>query len=114
MPDDVLHTAISVFGNTIRITARQWAHVTEAHDYMSGNIDKVLETLAEPGRVISGERGEALALRDYESTNITRKTAVVVYRDEDDGFLITAFFTSKPDKIEKKGQTLWSQSQENS
>jgi len=38
---------------------------------------------------------------------------VVVYRDEEDGFVITAFFTSKPDKIENKGQILWSQSQEN-
>ncbi|MBZ0302609.1 MAG: hypothetical protein K8J31_22880 [Anaerolineae bacterium] len=73
MPDDILHTAISVFGHTIRVTARQWAHGTEAHDYMSGNMDQVLETLAEPGRVIAGEHGESLALRDYESTNITRK-----------------------------------------
>ena len=112
MPDDVLHTAISVFGHTIRVTARQWSHITEAHDYMSGNMDKVLETLAEPERVIAGQRGESLGLRDYESTNITRKTAVVIYRDEHDGFLITAFFTSKPEKIEQKGQMVWS-SQEN-
>ena len=80
MTDGVLYTAISVFGYTIRVTARQWAHITEAHDYMSGNMDKVLETLAEPERVIAGERGESLALRGYDHTNITRKTAVVVYR----------------------------------
>jgi hypothetical protein len=113
VPDDLLYTATSVFGHTIRITARQWAHVTEAHDYMSGNMDKVLETITQPQRVIAGERGELLALRDYASTNITRKTAVIVYRDEPDGFLITAFFTSKPNKIEQKGQMLWSPSQEN-
>jgi hypothetical protein len=109
---EVLHTVQSVFGHTIRITAVQWAHVTEAHDYMSGNIDKVLETLADPERVIAGPHGESLALRTYASTNITRKTAVVVYRDEEDGFLITAFFTSTPDKIQKKGAELWSRSQE--
>ncbi len=91
--DEVLQTAISIAGHTIRVTARQWAHLTEAHDYMSGNLDKVLETLAEPSRIVEGEKGEALALRDYEKTNITRKTAVVVYRDQEDGFLITAFFT---------------------
>ena len=110
--DEILQTAVSVHGHTIRITARQWAHVTEAHDYMSGNLDKVLETLAEPSRIIAGESGESLALRDYASTNITRKTAVVIYRDEPDGFMITAFFTSKPDKIEKKGERIWSQSHE--
>lgn len=112
MPDEVLHTVTSVFGNTIRITAVQWAHITEAHDYMSGNMDKILETLAEPNRIIAGQQGELLALRAYASTNIPNKTAVVVYRDEEDGFLITAFFTSKPDTIEKKGAVLWSQSQE--
>jgi hypothetical protein len=91
----------------IRITATQWTHVVEAHDYMAGNHDLVVETLGEPSRIITGERGESLALRDYETTNISRKTAVVVYRDEPDGFLITAFLTSKPDKIEKKGAQLW-------
>jgi hypothetical protein len=113
VPDDVLHATTSVFGHTIRVTARQWAHVTEAHDYMSGNLDKVLETMAAPEKVIAGEYGESLALRDYDRTNITRKTSVVVYRDVPDGFLITAFFTSKPEKVEKKGQVLWSQSREN-
>jgi len=105
--DDALQTAVSVHEHTIRVTARQWAHVTESHDYMSGNLDKVLETLAEPSRVVTGAYGESLALRDYETTNISRKTAVVVYRDEPDGFLITAFFTSKPERIERKGKRVW-------
>lgn len=91
----------------IRITARQWAHVIEAHDYMAGNADKVLETIAEPDLIVEGKQGESLALRLYESTNITRKTAVVVYRDEPDGFMITAFFTSRADKIERKGEIIW-------
>lgn len=86
--------------------------MTEAHDYMSGNLDKVLETIAD--HVSSKARTvNSLTLREYNSTNITKKTAVGVYRDESDGFLITAFFTSKPDKIEKKGKVIWSRSQEN-
>jgi hypothetical protein len=79
MVDDVIQTAVSVYGHTIRLTAKQWTHVTEAHDYMAGNLDKVLETIAEPSRIIAGTQGEVLALRDYASTNITSKTAVVVY-----------------------------------
>jgi YD repeat-containing protein len=51
MADDVLQTAVSVHGHTIRVTYKQWAHITENHDYMSGNLDKVLETLAEPSRI---------------------------------------------------------------
>ncbi len=110
MPDEVLQTVTSVVGNTIRITAARWAHITEAHDYMSGNLDKVLETLSEPSRVLAGLQGESLALRDYESTSISRKTVVVVYRDEPDGFVITAFFTSRPDKIEGRRERTWPKS----
>lgn len=110
MNSDTLYTIKSVSGNVIRITAKQWAHVIEAHDYMAGNMDKVLETLAEPERIVEGKQGESLALRQYASTNITRKTAVVAYRDEPDGFLITAFFTSRPDKIERDRRVLWPKS----
>jgi len=74
---------------------------------MAGNLDLVVETLSEPTRVVTGEHGELLALRDYEKTNISQKTAVVVYRDEPDGFLITAFLTSRPGKIEQKGARIW-------
>lgn len=110
MSDENLHSVKSVHRNTIRITAKQWAHVIESHDYMAGNLDKVLETLAEPDRIVEGKDGESLALRQYESTNITRKTAVVVYRDVPDGFLITAFFTSRPDKVERDRTILWPKS----
>jgi hypothetical protein len=68
----------------------------------------LLKLYADPSRVISVHSGEVLALRDYDSTNITRKTVVVVYRDEPDGFLITVYFTSKPEKTERKGQRIWS------
>ncbi len=106
---NVLQTIISVHGYTIRLTAQQWAHITESHDYMAGNLDSVIETLAEPSRIIQGQRGESLAIHDYAHTNISRKTAVVVYRDEPDSFVITAFFTSKPEKIEQKGVRVWQQ-----
>ncbi|MBI1877663.1 MAG: hypothetical protein HYR94_05435 [Chloroflexi bacterium] len=105
--DDVILKVISVQGHTIRITPQQWAHITEAHDYMAGNLDKVTETLAEPLQVIQGRLGECLALRDYEHTNISRKTTVVIYRDEPDGFVITAYFTSKQEKTERKGVRIW-------
>jgi len=37
--------------------------------------------------------GETLALRVYQQTNLTAKTAVVAYRDEPDGFVSTAWLT---------------------
>jgi len=102
MAGETVQTAISISGRTIRLTAKQWMHIVDAHDYMAGNMDKVLETLAEPIDVFDGKDGEAIALREYVKTNITRKTAVVIYRDESDGFVITAFFTSRPEKLRRR------------
>jgi hypothetical protein len=102
------HVVTSVRGNLIRISTERWAHVAESHDYMAGNLDKVLETLAEPDEIVAGTMGEVLALRAYKKTSISQKTAVVVYRDEPDGFLITAFFTSRPDKLKRRGPVVWS------
>lgn len=39
--DEVLQTVISVHGHTIRLSAQQWAHITESHDYMAGNMTKL-------------------------------------------------------------------------
>jgi hypothetical protein len=49
---DVLRIVVSVQGHAIRIPAKQWVHVIESHDYMAGNLDKVVETIAEPSRII--------------------------------------------------------------
>ena len=102
-----LAIALSVHGHHIRLTERQWAHIVEAHDYMAGNRDKILETLEEPTSVVEGDEGASLALRLYPETNIGRKTMVVVYRDEENGFVITAFLTSRADKVTRGRRKLW-------
>jgi hypothetical protein len=104
---NTLQVVRSVSGHNIRIAARQWTHVVEVHDYMAGNMDLVLETIADPDVVLKGTHGEVLALRQYGKTNISTKTTVVVYRDEEDGFMITAFLTSRPDKVQRKREVVW-------
>jgi len=104
---DILRTTRSISGKMIRLTLRQWLHITEAHDYMAGNIDKVMETVNSPEYLVEGLRGELVALKYYAETNISQKHCVVVYREQErDGFIITAFFTSKPETIKRKGM-LW-------
>ena len=107
-PDDVVLASVpSVNGHTIRLTYRQWVHITESHDYMVGNREKVLETIVDPDRLINGDLGATIALRYYPATHITDKTCVAIYRDEQDGFIITAFLTSRPDKIIRRRRILW-------
>ncbi|MDA0672471.1 MAG: hypothetical protein O3C67_02025 [Cyanobacteria bacterium] len=88
----------------IRITYTQWAHVLENHDYMAGCLEFVLETLGEPDYIATGLKDELIALKAYPKTPISKKSVVVVFKELlDEGFLITAFMTSKPEKILKRG-----------
>jgi len=91
----------------IRLTYKQWVHIVESHDYMSGCLDIVIETLSEPDCIIQGWTDELIALRDYKRTVISKKTVIVVYKELDqDGFVITAFMTSRPDQIIRRG-VIW-------
>ena len=102
---------VSKNGQLIRITDERWAHVVESHDYMAGNRDLVGETVEEPDSIVRGRKGELIALRHYDATSISEKHVVAVYREfEEDGFLITAFMTSAPETILRKG-VIWQKPQ---
>jgi len=103
----IMEKTKSVRGRLIRLTYKQWFHIIESHDYMAGNIEKVLETVYRPGFIVKGTKGELIALKHYLRTNITDKCCVVIYKENNDGFIITAFFTSKPETIKKKGEVIW-------
>ncbi len=66
---------------------------------MAGNLNDVLLSVASPNVVLMGGNNELLALV-YKRQD---KLLVVVYKeDENDGFIITAFFTSKIDQLLKR------------
>jgi hypothetical protein len=66
---------------------------------MAGNRSLILETVADPDALLLGKTGETLALRAYAQTSLTAKAAVVIYRNEPDGFIITAWLTSRADGL---------------
>ena len=103
---NTMRVAISKNGVPIRLTHKQWAHIVDSHDYMAGNMDMVMESVEDPDYIVRGWTDELVALKYYERTSISDKYMVVVYKEEDDGFIITAFMTSKPDKIMRRG-TIW-------
>ena len=103
----MIGTVISKNAKEIRLTAERWAHIVESHDYMAGNQDKVFETLENPDNIVSGAKDEFIAVRHYIKTSISEKHIVVIYKEEEnDGFVITTFMTSKPEKVIKKG-VIW-------
>jgi hypothetical protein len=64
---------------------------------------EVLDTLVNPTCIVAGRAGELLAYREVSP----QKFLVVVYRElEQDGFIITAFFTSRIQSLLRRKQ-IW-------
>lgn len=101
--DNELRTALTRAGFTVRVTDERWAHITESHDYMAGYLDHVIETVEDPDWLVKGWIDEVIAMKKYPVRNSGEKYLVVVYKDLPEGFVITAFMTSKHEKILKRG-----------
>jgi hypothetical protein len=83
----------------IRLTDERWTHISEEHAEVAGLRLNVLETVANPDRIVVGSAGELLALR----TQADGKILVVVYREgRNDGFIITAFLTRRVGSLNRR------------
>ena len=100
--------ARSINGVPIRLSDERWRHVVEHHDDLAGHLHDVLETVASPGVIYEGDGGELLAVSALRGS----RALVVVYREinPDDGFVITAFFTSRVRQIERR-RLVWKRAQ---
>ncbi len=88
----------------IRMTDERWFHIIENHDDVASYYDDVLDTIENPDFIIKGYKDALIALKQQSSN---KKYLAVVYKEigENDGFVITAYFTSKF-KLEKE-EILW-------
>ena len=96
-------TATSVNGINVRLTDERWAHIVEEHGELNGLRAEVLQTVKQPERILAGNEGEFLAVREMAQG----KYIIVVYRElKDDGFVITAFLTRRVRTLAKRKQ-IW-------
>lgn len=96
-------TVLSKNGVPIRLTDERWLHITEEHSELANLRSAVLQTVAEPERIVAGNEGELLALRSQPD----RKVLVAVDREvTHDGFVITAFLTRRLSSLNRR-ITLW-------
>ncbi len=93
--------AYSVNNIPVRLTAERWYHIVENHDDVAGHYDDVLETIENPELVLRGYKSALIAVRGAGRGQYF----CVVYREvaEDDGFVISAFFTHEI----KKRHIVW-------
>jgi hypothetical protein len=99
----VIEKVLSKNDVPIRLTDERWTHIVEEHCELAGMRLEVLETVANPSQILGGGVGEFLAVQEIHAG----KHLVVVYREiENDGFIITAFITSKTKSLNRRNQ-LW-------
>ena len=68
---------------------------------MVGLETEILKTITEPDFIVKGLHTEDVALKHYPDSLLGAKFLVVVYIE--DGEILTSFFTSKPEKILRRG-----------
>jgi hypothetical protein len=95
-----------IHNRQMRLTDERLQHIEADHPEMSGQIDKIQDTLLSPDMVVRSKTDPDVELfyRYYDITPVTEKyLCVVVKVSVDDSFIITAYFT---DTI-KRGEALW-------
>jgi|SRR3990167_6740964 len=78
----------------IRLTKRQWKHITTTHEEMANYLEEIKLTLVNPIKIIHQDKGN---LNRYHSYQKHRKHAekylrIVVKYLNGDGFILTAHF----------------------
>jgi len=94
----------SVQGIPIRVTDERWLHVVEEHSELSGMYYNVLEVVQTPDEVYEGHYSEFLAVKRLDQ----RLFLIAIYKvvAPDDGFLITAFLTTRKNWFMKR-KRIW-------
>jgi hypothetical protein len=103
--EDKPNGALSRGGVWVRLPAERWQHIATEHPELAGLRAAVLEAIANSDYVLEGSAGELLAVRMLDSP----KALVVAYREVEswDGFVITAFVTSRVAALFKRRRQLW-------
>lgn len=97
----------SVNNVPIRLPDERWSHIVENHNDTAGYYYDVLEAVANPTWILEGDEDELWAVRLISK----RKAFLVIYKESkkhNDGFIITAFITTKIRKLLKR-RIIWQQ-----
>lgn len=100
--------AISINGIPIRLTTERWQHITLGHPEVADFYYEILETVENPDIIYEGKNKERIAVGKLKKG--FTKFVVVVYKEikKEDGFIITAYLSTKEQKFKKK-KILWKQ-----
>jgi hypothetical protein len=85
------------------LTPERVEHIERRHPEMLGQEKRILEVVSTPDLVQEGDSATLIAVKHYAKTPLTEKYCAVVYRElnGEDGFVLTAYLTSKPSERRK-------------
>lgn len=111
MTFDVVFTAKTRSKKRIHLTKATWLDkISKDHPELSAKeeyVNEVKATVEDPDYIVSGWFGEFLALRFCEIAPKRPKYLCVVCREQNkEGFIITTFLISRPNKLLRRG-VLW-------
>lgn len=100
--------AITISRNNvpIRLTEERWQHILLTHLEINPNdVSKVMNIISNPDFILQGSKGELLAVKE---TSSNKAWIVVPYKEvsQEDGFILTAYFTSDLFWLRKK-EIVW-------
>jgi hypothetical protein len=97
----------SVNNIPIRLPDERWSHIVENHNDIAGYYYDVLEAVTNPTWILEGDEDELWAVKLISK----RKAFLVIYKESkehNDGFIITAFITTKIRKLLNR-RIIWQQ-----
>ena len=113
MADEPLFVVTCVVGRNIRLTPTIWRKIQDDHlEFRERHelTDEIRKAVVDPDYVVAGRRGARIALSWSEAAPVGAKHIAVVYRElNGDGFIITAFFISRFQRLLRRG-ILWQKS----
>ena len=88
-----MHIAYSLNKVAIRLTEERWFHIVENRNDLACLYDEVLSTVENPDLILRGYRDALIGIREMKEGYYLS----VVYKEisANDGFIITAYRTSK-------------------
>ena len=103
----ILGITTSVNGVKIRLTQERWNHIVLAHQEIKDkDFPKIMRVISKPDFILKGSKGECLAVKKVSGK---KDWLVVPYKeiDQEDGFVLTAYFSNDLSWLLKK-EIIWS------
>lgn len=81
-------------GRRIRLTKKQWDHITSTHGEMTDYLEIMQITLTKPLKIIPQEKGNLFRYYSYQKNrkHLEKYLRIVVKYLNGDGFIITSHF----------------------